>query len=85
MIAFALGIYMFAYFVYLFVRSGVTLIQEWRYLQKYEPYIIGSFDSQYVLALIISGFAAFYLVRDILRRTAFRRTASNNSFNRSAS
>jgi hypothetical protein len=84
-IVFALGGYMFAYFVYLFIVSGASLLQEWRYLQKYEPYIIGSFDSQYILALIISGFAAFYLVRDILRRNALRRTASNNSFNRSAS
>ena len=84
-IAFALGGYMVAHFVYLFIMSGASLLQEWRYLQKYEPYIVGSFDSQYILALIISGFAAYYLARDIMRRNASRRTASNNSFNRSAS
>lgn len=81
MIAFALGGYMFAYFVYLFAVSGVTLLQELRYLQKYEPYIVGSFDSQYILALIISSFAVYYPVRDILRKNSSRRTAADSLFN----
>jgi hypothetical protein len=83
-IAFALGSYMFAYFVYLFIVSGVTVLQEWNSLRNSETYLVSSFDSQYILALIISCFAAFYLMRDILRRTALRGTASNNSFNASA-
>lgn len=69
-IALALGGYMFGYFVYLFAVSDATLLKEWRYLQKYEPYIVGSFDSQYILALIISSFAAFYLAQNVLRKEA---------------
>jgi hypothetical protein len=79
-IAFALSGYMVAYLVYLFDVSGTTLLHEWRYLQRHEPYIVGSFHSQYILALIVSSFAAFYLVRDILRKNAPRRTAAKRSF-----
>lgn len=84
LVAFAVGGYMISYYIYLFEMSGVTLLQEWRYMQKYEPYIVGSFDSQYILALIVSILAGFYLMRDGLRRSRSRRTAANNPMNPTA-
>jgi hypothetical protein len=77
-VAFALGGYIFAYAVYLFDVSGVTLLQEWRSLQTFHPYIVGSWDSQYILGLIVSSLAAFYLVLELLRKNASRGTAAHN-------
>jgi hypothetical protein len=47
------------------------------------PYIVGSWDSQYLFALIILCCSIFYLTRSILRRNALRRAAYNNSLDRS--
>jgi hypothetical protein len=76
--------YMIGRFVYLVLVSNVTLLQEWKYLRKYEPYIVGSWDSQYLFGLVIFCFAGFYLVHDIYRTNALRRTADNNSLQVSA-
>jgi len=60
--------YMVAYFVYLVIVSNVTLAQEWRYLRQFEPYLVGSFDSQYVFALILFSFGVYYSWRQLSYR-----------------
>jgi hypothetical protein len=88
-IAVALSGYIIGYAVYLFsiVDDAVAgLRADWKIIRMFYPYIVGSWDSQYLFALVILCCSTSYLARDILRRTALRRTAlrrtaNNNSFN----
>jgi len=75
--------YLVGYFVRLYIITQATLLDEWRYLRKFDPYIVGSWDSQYLFALIILCCSIFYLTRSILRRNALRRTADNKSLDAS--
>ena len=68
----ALSTWMCAYFVYLFIAYDVSVVQEWRYLRRFEPYVVGSFDGQYILAFIVLIFAAFYLTADLRRKYFIR-------------
>jgi len=54
---------MLARFVYLIMISSVSFAQEWRYLRQFEPYLVGSFDSQYVFALFPFAFGIYYSCR----------------------
>jgi hypothetical protein len=67
-VALLLAGYMVAHFVYLVSFSSVTFAQEWKYLRQFEPYLVGSFDSQYVLALILFSFAVYYSLRRMSQR-----------------
>ena len=74
-ISMALSGYLLSYFVYLFLAYDVSLKQEWRYLRTFEPYFVGSWESQYFLALIILSFSIFYLTRFALRKRALKHHA----------
>ncbi len=65
--------YLLACVLYLFRITNGALVQEWRYLRRFTPYVVGSWHSQYVFALIILCFATFYLARDILPTNGLRR------------
>ena len=67
-VALALAGYMVAQFIYLVAVSGVTFTQEWRYLRQFEPYLVGSFDSQYVFAVILFSFGVYYSCREMSYR-----------------
>jgi hypothetical protein len=56
--------------VYLFVAFDSTLAQEWRYLQKFEPYFVGSWHSQIVFGAVVLFCSIWYLARAILRRNS---------------
>ena len=62
-VALILAGYMLARFVYLIMISSVSFAQEWRYLRQFEPYLVGSFDSQYVFALFLFAFGIYYSCR----------------------
>jgi hypothetical protein len=86
-IAFVLAGYLIGSFVYLLSRIEdpvAGLRGDWRLIRKFYPYIVGSWDSQYLFALIILCCSIFYLARAILRRNSLRRTADNNSLQVSA-
>jgi hypothetical protein len=70
--AIGLTAYMVIRYVYLFALYGLTLSYEWSYLSKNEPYFVGSFDSQYFLALIILCSGTVYLVKDLMPSTRYR-------------
>jgi hypothetical protein len=67
-VALLLAGYMVAHFVYLVMFSSVTFAQEWRYLRQFEPYLVGSFDSQYLFALILFSFGVYYSCRQMSHR-----------------
>src|ERR1700738_139685 len=73
-------------FVYLLSRIPydpvIALRGDWRLIQKYYPHIVGSWDSQYLFALIVLCCSMFYLARAILRRNVLRRAADNKSLDR---
>ena len=68
----AIGIsgYIIARFVYLFAVWDGTWFQEWAYLRKYEPYFVGSYESQVLLALIVLAGGLYYLARVVWQRHA---------------
>jgi hypothetical protein len=80
-----LAAYLVGYFVYLVsITDAMTGLRgDWRIIQRDYPYIVGSWDSQYLFALIILCCSIFYLARAILRRNASRRAADNKSLDRS--
>ena len=85
LVAFILNSYLIGYFAYLLSHTNAVaaLRADWRIIRMLYPYIVGSWDSQYLFALIVLCCSTFYLTRDILRRNAIRRTADNNSLDRS--
>jgi len=53
-ITFGLGVFNFVVrFVYLFAVWDGTWFQEWEYLRTYEPYFVGSYESQVLFALMV--------------------------------
>ncbi len=76
----ALTGHMIAHFGYQIAISGVTWQQEWAYLQKYEPYIVGSADSQYIFAFVIFCSAIFYLVKVCQGRGAANRRLERTAY-----
>jgi hypothetical protein len=78
--------YLIGSFIYLLWRIEdpvAGLRGDWRLISMDYPYIVGSWDSQYLFALIILFCSIFYLSRTILRRNALHRTADNNSLDAS--
>jgi hypothetical protein len=78
--------YLIGSFIYLLSRIDdpvAGLRGDWRLIRTQYPYIVGSWDSQYLLAAIILCCSTFYLTRSIRRRYALRRAADNNSLDRS--
>jgi|SRR6185295_12816206 len=78
LVALGLSGYLCAYAIRLFLISGASLKAEWAYLQEFEPYLIGSWDSQFILAFVISCFSAFYLAREV-RNEVSRRSVANKA------
>jgi hypothetical protein len=77
MIALVLAAMVIGYVVHLFsLGDGVMagLRADWKIIRMLYPYFVGSWDSQFVFALIILCFSAFCLSRDILRRNAVPRS-----------
>jgi len=54
--------YIVVRFGYLFAIWDGTWLQWWTFLRKYEPYFVGSYESQVVLGLILLCLGIFYLV-----------------------
>jgi hypothetical protein len=84
--ALVLAGYLIGSFIYLLSRIEdpvAGLRGDWRLIRMQYPYIVGSWDSQYLLAVIILCCSTFYLARSILRRSALRRSADNKSLDRS--
>ena len=78
--------YLTGSFVYLLSRVEdpvAGLRGDWRLIRTDYPYIVGSWDSQYVFALIVFCCSIFYLARTILRWNSSRRTADNKSLDAS--
>jgi hypothetical protein len=72
-VALILSSYLIGYFVYLLSRMSDPLEglrNDWRIIRSDYPYFVGSWDSQYLFALIILCCSIFYLARTILRRNA---------------
>jgi hypothetical protein len=85
-IAFVLAVYLVGLFVYLLSRIQDPLAGlrgDWRLIRMDYPYVVGSWDSQYLFALIILCCSVFYLARAILRRNSLRRTVDNKSLDAS--
>src|SRR5436309_10755973 len=81
-ISFALAGYLVGSFLYLLLQMEdpvAGLRGDWRLIRMAYPYIVGSWDSQYLVALIILCCSVSYLTRAILRRHTLHRTADNNS------
>jgi hypothetical protein len=78
--ALLLSSYLIGYFIYLLSRIDALegLRNDWKVIRREYPYIVGSWDSQYLFALIILCCSIFYLTRSILRRNALRRAADNS-------
>jgi hypothetical protein len=77
--------YLLGYFVWLFASypAGLRVAFHYEWLSlKHQPFI-DSWDSQYLLALIIVCCSVIYLARAILRWNALRRTADNKSLDAS--
>ena len=84
--ALVLAGYLMGSFLYLLSRMEdppAGLRGDWRLIRMHYPYIVGSWDSQYLFALIILCCSIFYLTRSILRRNALHCTPHNKSLDRS--
>ena len=57
--AVSLSAYMVIRFIYLWATWNDSW--QWSFLSKYEPYFVSSYESQYLLALVIFCAGAFYL------------------------
>ena len=78
--------YLIGSFIYLLSRVEnpvAGLRGDWRLIRMEYPYVVGSWDSQYLFALVVLCCSIFYLTRSILRRNALRRAADNKSLDRS--
>ena len=60
--------YLIIRFAYLFATWNGPWLQEWVFLRKYEPYLVGSYESQFLIGLIVLCSAIFCLTRNILLR-----------------
>ena len=58
-------------FVYLFAMWNGSW--QWSFLSKYEPFFVGSYESQYLLALVILCVGVFYLMVGTLSSRHFLR------------
>ena len=70
--AFVLASYLIGSFIYLFLRIKDPiggLRDDWILIRRDYPYIVGSWDSQYLFALVILCCSIFYLARAVLRRS----------------
>ena len=84
-ISFALAGYLVGSFLYLLLQMEdpvAGLRGDWRLIRMDYPYIVGSWDSQYLVALIILCCSVSYLTRAILRRHTLHRTADNKTLGR---
>ena len=66
LVAVGLSGYMVLRFIYLFATWPYDW--QWSFLGKYGGDFIGSYESQYLLALVILSVGVFYLIAGILRR-----------------
>ena len=57
--------YMAFHFVYIFTIWEGTWMEEWAMLRKYEPYFVGSWESQYVFGFIILALSIFHFSRAV--------------------
>jgi len=67
--AIGLSGYMVVRFGYLFAIWDGTWSQEWAFLRQYEPYFVGSYESQIVIGFIVLIVGMFYLTRKVLLRS----------------
>jgi len=84
--ALVLAGYLIGSFIYALTRTEdpiAGLRGDWRLIRMHYPYIVGSWDSQYLFAFIILCCSIFYLTRSILRRNALPRAADNKSLDAS--
>jgi hypothetical protein len=65
--AVSLSGYMVIHFIYLFAMWNGSW--QWSFLSKYESYFVGSYESQFLLALVILCIGVFYLMAGILCQT----------------
>jgi membrane protease YdiL (CAAX protease family) len=85
-VAFFLVGYLIGYFVHLLsivYDPWQGLRNDWKTMRVDYPYIAGSWDSQYMFALLILFCSAFFLTRGILRWRASRLAADNKSLDAS--
>lgn len=78
--------YLIGYFLHLLTviyDPWEGLRNDWKIIRRNYPYVVGSWDSQYMFALAIFSVSAFFLIRGILRWNASRRTADNKWLDRS--
>jgi hypothetical protein len=71
MIALLLSGYLISYFVHilLMIDDPVTALSyDWKIIRMYYPYLIGSWHSQYLFALIVFCNSALSLKRNFLSR-----------------
>ena len=72
--AVTLSAYMVIRFIYLFAMWNGSW--QWSFLSKYEPYFVGSYESQYLLALVILCVGVFYLMVGTISSRHFLRWCS---------
>ena len=78
--------YLIGYFIHLLsiiADPWNGLRTDWKLMGVEYPYIVGSWDSQYIFALIVFCCSGFFVTRGILRWRALRRAAPNKSLDRS--
>jgi hypothetical protein len=78
--------YLLGYFLHILIviyPPWDALRTSWQLMRHDYPYIVRSWESQYMLALVIFCVSAFFLIRGILRWNALRRAADNKSLDRS--
>jgi len=74
-VALILGGYLIGYFLHLLsviYDPWEGLRNDWKIIRVNYPYMVGSWDSQYIFALIIFCCSGFFLTRGILRWRASR-------------
>ena len=84
--ALVLASYLIGYFIYLLTLVDdptAALRGDWRVIRMDYPYIVGSWDSQYLFALLILCCSIFYLTRSLLGWKLLRRGADNKSLDAS--
>jgi hypothetical protein len=85
-VALLLSGYLVGYFIHILLiiyDPIVALSYDWKIIRRDYPYFVGSWDFQYLFALIILCCSIFYLARAILRRKSLRRAADNKSLDAS--
>jgi len=72
-IALLLSGYLIGYFVHLLLMLDdpvTALSYDWKVIRRYYPFLVGSWDSQYLFALIVFCYSALSLKKDLLSRKA---------------